>query len=172
MAKVLSRKATLGTAGVTKQFCQALIADFKEGQEAQVALVYGKVSEISHIPSKLDPTKTDAKFSGEKIEFRNLITGEVSFSENAYFPGALSDALARAVENAEGNYVEFVANISVKRNAKSAVGYEFVVRVEEEETVSDPIAALRQRALASVSDVPALPAPEPKKAGRPKKDAA
>ena len=164
----ISRKVTVAALGLPKAQIQAMVAGWEEGQEGDVATIYGAASKVIVQPSKLDPTKTDTKFVGT-FEGINLLTGETVVASNAYFPGAVSEMLEHAVENATGP-VEFSCMIAVKKNSKSAVGYTFSVRMDRDPEVADPLEALRSkaRALASASDVPALPAP---KRGRPAKTA-
>jgi hypothetical protein len=162
----ISKKVTVAALGLPKDTIQAMIADWAPGQEGDVATIYGTASKVAFNPSKLDPTKVDAKFVGA-FEGFNMLTGETVVGATAYLPGAMADTLANAIESGDGP-VEFACVIGVRKvlaGEKSLVGYTFTVRVDRDPQEADPLAAVRQRAIASLDtaqETLALPAPTKK----------
>jgi hypothetical protein len=169
MAEVqISKKVTVGSLGLNRAQLQALVAGWAEGQEADVATIYGNAAKVERKPNKEDPSKTDVRFVG-MFEGVNLMTGETIVAGSTFLPSAVSGMLEAAVDNASQG-VEFSCLISVKKVEKSITGYVFTVRMARDPETVDPLAELRQKAVALAGQItaPALPAP---KRGRPAKAA-
>lgn len=127
----------------------AIIANMAVGQTVVVARIYGEATKYKTSPSKFTTTdlpREDHQFVGN-FEGVNLITGEVFNAPKCFLPGAAPDAVANALDNAEGGSIEFGVEIAIQKVIKKdgTEGYKFGVAVPKQPSATDPLAAMREK---------------------------
>lgn len=105
------------------------------------------VLRVIGIANKLETGEGD---NGAWVAFKgsfkcvNLMTGEECRGGKLFLPDVASDLIETALSDENNDSVEFGFDISIMKNEKSAVGYEYSATPLLEAKEADPLAALEQ----------------------------
>jgi len=145
----VQKSVSLGKLGLDKKAIQEALKVSK-GKDVDLASFLCVVTEHKDIPSKLDPTKTNACFTGS-FEAVNLLTGEPAMASQGFFPANVEAFIKGLRDGTETVRCGFV--IGAETVEKSPVGYGFTLEVFTDKKQSDPFKEFRA----------ALPAPKKSK---------
>lgn len=107
-----------------------------------------QLAKIFGMASKARPDQSDMgsflRFSG-RFRATNFVDGTTYESGSLILPGVAQDALAGALDGADGGSVEFAFEISVKYDAESVTKYVYNVKPLFETSRDDPLERMGQR---------------------------
>jgi len=98
-----------------------------EKKPLKVARIVGSVLKVTKMADRFDPTKESYCFVGQ-FRGQSLLDKDIVIDSNrCYLPSFMAEMLLPAVEESEGEAVEFAVDVILALNEKSPVGYSFDV---------------------------------------------
>lgn len=127
--QTIQRKWTTKTGGLDKPALQEIIKENKTKKPVPIYFIMAMVSSVKEEQNKLNSAVMNFRFKGN-FEVKNLITGEVSLANEAYFPGAAETHAKNAYDDmvrrgGEAQAFAFTLTVEKDTHPNSATGYKF-----------------------------------------------
>lgn len=146
-----NKKLSVGDMGFEKKLLQKIVEE--NPKETELLFVMALITSKKMEPNRKDPSKVSYRFQGQ-FEIKNLLSGEVALSSEAFFPGAVESFLCAAKDGGGEGAVRtaFTVSVTVDKTENSATGYKFIMKPWVDKKDNDPFKELRGLLPAPKSD--------------------